>query len=84
MMGYSTLDAIKSVLPTMMGDIPCLYYSHTLHQSAHTNTPTQLYSIKPQVHTPGNPINFELFGGFWGDGGGVGKNEPSEHQPQRF
>lgn len=76
----------------MMGDIPCLYYSQTLHQSAHTNTPTRSNSIKPQMHTPGNPINFELFGGGFGCGGAGGgrggggwcKNEPSEHQPQRF
>ncbi len=41
----------------------------------HTQTtphPTPSNSIKPQVHTPGNPINFELFGGGFGCGGGGG------------
>jgi hypothetical protein len=74
----------------MMGDIPCLYYSQTLHQSAHTNTPTRSNSIKPQVHTPGNPINFELFGGGGlgvvgeGGGGGVAKMNLVSTNPRDF
>lgn len=47
----------------MMGDIPCLYYSHTLHQSAHTNTPTPSIPLNRKCTHLGIPLIFELFGG---------------------